>query len=394
MIAALLATAIALPLPRVVELPVEGAEIVSVVAVAAVSSDQEDQLAAIQNLCDSVRNGTKDFTRKELVEYGQQAGVPVEASITGDFITVQVAAPTGKLSIALAVIASILCDPMIDAEHWEDFCSTPGTDSDTDWTLGLWPRRHWSKLPSLDFIKWVHGTAFRQERFTLAIGGSYNRAGVLDDVRSAFTNYQAVRTAQRPPRHPGKADRLQPSKVQIHQLEAAIPNPADIQTWIALSALAGGKTSTAYEEVREKQGSAYRLEGFVEWRQSGPTFRLAFATVPDANVPSKEKFLESLRTGISSWTDADIRTAFAGLQAMSKSWMPRTVFRVRPNTGFDGSVTDRTRWLALSTAAKSDLADPLTLAVAPASIDLEVVKKAALQWLEKAAYSVSGPKSG
>jgi len=393
-IAAVLSGALAIALPRVVELPIESASIVSVVAVAPIASLEEDQLCAIQNLCDSVRNGTKGFTRKELVEYGQQAGVPIEASITGDFITVQVAAPKGKLSIALSVMASILCEPMIDQDHWEEFCSTAGSDNAADWDLGLWARRQWSKLPSLEFVKWVHGSAFKQERFTLGIGGSYDRATVLDDVRAAFLNYEAVRTSSRPPRHPGRVERIQPGKVQVHSIEGIIGGPSDRQAWIAMNALAGGKTSVAYDELREKQGSTYRLEGFLEWRQAGPTFRLALAALPGTEGLSRAAITDAIRKRVDSLSVEDVKIAATNLQAMAKAWMPRTLFRVRQNSGFDGSVTDRTRWVALCAAAKAILPEPEALATAASEADLAAVKAAAFQWLDKASYSVSGPKSG
>lgn len=388
MMALLSATVILVGLPKVVELPMPEADVVAVAAVAPIVADDAASIVALDSILLSIRAGTRSFTGNELLSYGQQAGIPIEAGRVGDFAVLQAAAPRGQLSLALSMIASMVCDPMIDRDRWEDFCQGPARVSRSDWDLALWPQAVWQKNPSVAFVEWVQRATFQRDNVTLAIGGAYARTEVLETVRAAFGNYQPVSVDKRPPRHPGAAKMLSPRFATVQELEGAIPTDGRKTNWLLMALLGGGKGSASYQGLREQSGASYRVEGLVEWRKSGPRFRLAAS---GKRSLSEKELRTMLRNAVDSWEQTTVDEAMSVLASMSTSWMPRSLFRVRPGVAYDHSVMDRTRWFALAMASNS----PQFSATHEQSgnIPIEPLKGQAMDWLSAAVYRSYSPKS-
>lgn len=374
--------------PRVIESPMPGSGLVVVQAYILAPNLGPADAAALKVVGETLLDGTQEFTRNELLSYGAQAGLPPTVSILPDFAKVQIAVPKRGLTVAIALIESILVRSNLKLEDLEAHRSTLMVRHRPAWSAALDPRLlPYKDLRAGDYAR-VRDSLFRPENIVIAVGGDFDQGDGAKEVKKAFGSWSLgpKKYVPKPIPIPISASNDEAvSSYELYGLPIATSQPAWAQQFLAMFALGVGKESSVTRVFREKMQISYRQETVLWPSLQGWIPRLFVVASPSVNSSERiDGFRAALQEDIGSWSELTLERAKSMALASLNRDLPVSPFWLDTSGPARSDVASRTSWDAFSSLVKMPELNRGTMATAFGSVTLDELKAAAENFVKTA----------
>ncbi|MBX3096761.1 MAG: insulinase family protein [Fimbriimonadaceae bacterium] len=395
MISALLAAAILQPavnLPLVREFPMPGADRVTVaIVVPAPQNLSGRHLAAWYAIGDSLIDGTTEFSRNAIWEYGTQSGVPPRVRVFSDLIIVQVTAPPAGIDVAAHIASAMVRRPKLRDEDLAEAVVRRRQQSDA-WSS--WADPHVPDWDNLDakYIEEVKGAAFQPERMVVCIAGAVPTGRGIAEIQKQFSQRNEipkarVRLGENPKVKatiPGIAGTFEWTGTPITARDANF-----VHRIAALMALGVGKEGTMTRILRESLGYSYRQE-VVVWPTARGWVPRMVAWRAGSSEPIEEltKATEAMAEDVEAWDESTLaRAKVMTVSALAGNGLFQP-FWGGPNEVLSASVEDRAVFWAYASLVGGEQLTPDFLAQVLKDLDLEKFKAEGKAVLDQASAGV------
>lgn len=317
MIAALALVGVVLPRLVVVEEP--AAQQVIVQAWVPAEADDAGPEWALLGRC--LLDGTKSHTRAELMAFGSQAGTSPQVSILPDLIRVEVAAPAKGLGVAMSLLASVVREPLLDAE---DVRARRGGARGEPWSAALWPAGASATDASIRTLREIHGRSFRPERIVVAVGGAVTKDEASRTLEEAFGDWRPSRFPA-PLRRSGGPEMSKSSGVVEWHGPPSRLSKEDAAVYLASVALGAGKGGALHRVLRERHGLTYRQEAL--WWPTRTGWRLRILVARQGDWPEGFEARAALLEDVAKWDEAVLARALgAGSGGLTGTFLPGPIW--------------------------------------------------------------------
>jgi len=373
---------------KVVELIEPGSKIVVAQATLLTRDYGDYDQAAARVIAESLLEGTTEFTKHELLSYGAQAGIVPRVEVMDDLIRITIAAPRKGLSVAVALIESMLVRPKLEFSALQARAVQLEKLHRSAWMSALVPvLLPYSKLRRSDFDN-VRLRLLRPENVVIALGGDFAPGRGIEQVKTQFGVWAPApkKFVGKPTAPPLTLDNREP--VATCELAGEIvrgDRESDAGTILAVFALGVGKQSTLFRVLREQLRQSYRQEALLWATSHGWVPRIVAAVPPELGRDFVEVLRGELLKDIEAWDETTLECAKAlsesALQAdlsVSPIWVDST----GPATT---ELRSRVSWLSFVTVANTPrLARDGILSQKLQEVTLESLKNSAREWISKA----------
>ncbi|MBX3110673.1 MAG: insulinase family protein [Fimbriimonadaceae bacterium] len=375
--------------PRVVEVPDAGADRVVVQVWARADLTGPRERAAWKILTASLLKGTSSFNDLTLVKYGSQGGVSPRVTATEDLVKIEVWMPADSLGLAVFIATSLAVEANLrDADLDAARAGLDGPDDPWRLAMDLW-RTDKSSLRNDEVVALYH-RVFRPEKMVVVVGGAVQPGAGQKEVFDRFRTYRIPPVGAKP--RIDVSDKPLAStgaKFAVHGLfgKPLTPStPGGSAKLLATVAAGVGKDCSLYRVLREEKGLSYEL-GSVFWPTSkGWSPRLVAFRAADTDPKGLAMTAEvaaAVRDDSAKWDDATLaRAKLVARLALYGQFSP-SPFRLVPDRPLSDGLADRCDWEGYWTLVNGSVISRETLVRTFDNIELEDLKKAALQLVDE-----------
>lgn len=313
--------------PKTVELPKAGAnKVVVQVFVPAPNNMSDREQAAWNVLADVLYDGTAEFSRDRLAQFGSQAGVPILIEAMPEHLRLQVVEPKGGFKVAMQILESLCERATLSDSQIAESTRRLKTLQLSSWEQAVFDEQlPYTKVTS-EVVRNLYQVAFRPESFTIVAGGEVPDVDLAQEVSDRFKPL-----ASAPPRRTRFDYSPRPwakhgDSVSTFELRLAPLNLASADSTarlLAVFALGVGKGSAMHRVLREGKGWSYRQEAVLWPSKAGWIPRLLFAST-QVSLEEGLTARELLSSDVDTWTAETVARArsmaeatFAGTNPLS-----------------------------------------------------------------------------
>lgn len=387
-LSALVLAIAAQPQLKVVETPIPGSGLVVIQAYVQAPDLGPQDAAALKVIGETLLDGTQEFTRGELLSYGAQAGVPPTVSILPDFLKVQIAVPKRGLSVAAALIESILVRPSLKPEDMEAHIQSLRERHRPAWATALDPRLLAYKDLRVPDVQNLMARLFRPDNILFSVGGDFDAGEGSAELLKAFNSWQVGRKpyVAKPMTVPQALDNGEP--VSSYELQG-LPISSKDADWasriLMCFALGVGKDGAVHRVFRESAGWSYRQEVILWPTLTGWLPRLIMLATPEGDrIERVDKMRAMLLDDIKNWSDQTLLRAKAMAEASLSRGLSVSPFWLDGSGPAGVDVVSQTGWAALVSLSQSPDFNRGAMMTGLSKVTLEDLKAAATEFVEKA----------
>lgn len=381
-----------LPAPRVVELP-EAGPVVVVQAFVPAPPDMGDREQAAWNvLADALLDGTDEFSRDRLREFGGQAGVPLTVEAFPDFIKIQIVEPKGGLKVAGQVLESMVLRSSLTSAAIEESRNRLKLRRFGAWEQSILDFDLPYAQVTAEHVRNLYAQAFRPESMVFVFGGDILTGEGQQQVDERF------KVKQEPAPRRARFDRAprtwvkHSDPVTTFEWRGTPLSPGKVEDTtkiLAVFALGVGKEGSMHRVLREGLGWTYRQEAIFWPSLKGWVPRLLFArSSADGDPAQVGTALDALKKDCESWDTSTVARAQAMLKTSLRGGNPLCPFWTDLSGPYGATLTDRCSWAGLSALMAGLAIDTTDLESKVASVTVEELKAAALKILTESQASV------
>lgn len=281
----------------------------TIVAVAPLASSAPRERAATEAMVEALLDGTRSYSKHELLEYGGLSGVPLACDVVGHHVRLQFAVPANDLKLGADLLRE-----MLDHARLNDASVLEAVESLPYRSRSLWQTAIEAPTPEFGGIVtrdvWgAYRRVFRPERTTIAVVSPIAEEEVRPVIADALSDWAPAR-AQPPLVGGGTTPNRETAKVTELRLPAMQADADSLPKLLLLSsALAGGKGGALFRVAREGLGLSYTQDGGL-WLSGGKgEIRLIIVSTPvlskDAAEAARAALLDDVvRWGAEDWSRA------------------------------------------------------------------------------------------
>jgi hypothetical protein len=347
MIAALLALSIAVtPGARIIEVPEPGVGYVSIAAVFKLPQLESLGRASADVLAQVVTNDNDKYSKQEMRDLCIPGGQP-KCYAMPDHMTIELSVLPADTGAGMRMLAAMVSSARMDVGVMNSYLLSEPYRHRSVWPLALDGQdRAWDRLRATDISNLYHWV-FRPDNITVAIGGDVREGQAQAEWDDVSKNWKRQVTAPLRQSVPFKDF---PLSFPSHVLELRGPEfmpddkamPAKL---LALMALGSGKSSSLFQDIREKKAWSYRQEAVLWPTHDGfvPRWLIQIRPLaPDAETKLITDIRVALLSDISGWDDSVLQRAQGYGSALAKNGADFSPFYFRPSGPLGMSVEDRT----------------------------------------------------
>ncbi len=343
-------------------------------------------------LADALLDGTEEFSRDRLAEFGSQAGLPVVIEPFYDFIKIQICEPKGGLGLACQLSESLILRSSLTDEAIQSSVKKLSQKR-----FGIWERAIWyedlpfSRVTSAS-VKILYKIAFRPDRLIFSIGGAIADGEGVAQINKRFpdsksTSIQRTRFDREPQPWTHQMESVSTFEWNIAPLNPM--KPSDSAKLLAAFAFGVGKQSLMFRGLREDLGVSYRQET-VLWPSSKgwkPRFVFAHAGSEDPftifeNAKSKlTKLAAELKND-------DLIRAKAMFRASLEGTNPLNPFVVSLNGSMDDTLESQCSFQGINSLSLPTKVDARDMIKNSENVTIEEFQVAAKSILDEAQGSI------
>lgn len=375
--------------PRIAEVPEPGSDRVVVEAlVPALPNMDEREQAAWSVIGDALYDGTAEFSRDRLLQYGAQSGEGVLIETWPSFIKIRVVEPKEGLRVGALIVESLLLRGSLTNEAITASCGRLARRTDSAWGGALLDLVPPYKSVTFDQVRNVYQQAFRVDRIAVVVGGAIEPGEGTKEIADRLSKPIPL-----PPRR-SRFDRLpQPRASHTDPVTTfewrgapfALASPDGPAKVLAVTALGVGKESSMFRILREKLGWSYRQEALLWPEPAGWTPRALFARTSDLAKPEDMATArDALDKDIDAWDETTLARANAVLAASldgTGRWGP---FWTSLSGPYSASLNDSCTWAGLSLLSSGTVVGVGDLLSSCRTVKLEELRSAGHQTLDEA----------
>lgn len=269
------------------------------------------EAAAWKTLAALLKDGTLDFTPSQMVE---QTGASPRFFLSQTSLCIHLEGIKGSLPAQVQIIDSLMRRPLFNSDLIRLKAKTLEKGPSDSWSRALQSESYeWSELRA-DHVLELQGQIIRPENLTLVVAGDFEPGSAsaetapLDVLMPRPSRRSSLRFDPPPvfaaPGGEGIRAVSFRSRLEVKTVDQAA-------TALTLSsALTMGKGSSLYRLVREKEGEAYALSGFIEPSPGGWNLR-ALALQTSGRKLSAERMKALLLEDSKAWTEDHLKRARA-----------------------------------------------------------------------------------
>ncbi|HZH99281.1 MAG TPA: insulinase family protein, partial [Fimbriimonadaceae bacterium] len=251
----------------VLEFPQPNADRIVVEAVVRTGRLDPREEAAADLLALTLRSGTANLTRGQLLQYGTMAGERMRVQRLPDSFRIGLTVPRGNLETAAVLLDELLRYATFDEGPVKATLDELPFRKPEPWLEALRPFRfEYAKLEREDVLD-LYRKAFRPEHTTVAVWGGFAPGEAKSHFEDRWQDWKALPIAKRfrPSLNRTRAE-TRPHSLSTIELEGPEFRGADgdfAAKLLAAFALGGGKWSSMHRILREKQAWTYRQEAVL-----------------------------------------------------------------------------------------------------------------------------------
>ncbi len=379
--------------PRVVEVPDPRAHTVVVEAFVPAPPNMSDkEAAAWRVLAEALYDGSEEFSRDRLIQYGSQAGVPLSIQAFTDFIKIQVVEPKGGLKVASQIVESLCLRATLTDEAITEAVHALTSRNPGVWNEALDDLNLAYDKVTFEQVRNDYAQAFRTENLTLVFGGQIESGEGTAQVKERFAE-----PSSKPPRRTrwdfAPRSRLRHlAPVTTFELRASpltLTQATDADRLLAVFALGVGKSGAMHRVLREAMGLTYRQEAVLWPTTTGWLPRFVFARkASDQELGLAVTAKDALLKDVDTWDEGTLTRAKAMAASSLSGDNPLCPFWTGSTGPYSYSVEDRCSWAGLTLMMTGASIDPATVVQALSKGDLDGMKMAARTLLDQAQFQV------
>lgn len=304
---------------KITEVPQPGARTVVADAFISAAGLTGKERAALAVLGDAILEGTQEYTRAQLIEYGAQAGVAPRVEVLPDFVWIQVALPRDGLDVAVGILESLIRRPTLRNEDLTRILARHRNVPPSIWRQALDPSvLEYARVKPND-VREIHLRLFRPENTRFAVAGSFGPGAAEKAITETFASWNPRRAPKSVPDAPPKPLWLRKPLVATFELRTdpfRLSEPEAAARVLATYALGVGKGSSMYRTLREANAWTYRQEGILWPTMTGWQIRLIAAQASaDGQQNMPERMRKALADDVATWSEATMARALGMMEA-------------------------------------------------------------------------------
>jgi len=378
---------LALSGPQIVEIPRQDAPFITVQAVVYVSTMDARDKALARVLNETLLDGTTDFNRYRLLQYGTLAGERMKCTLSPDHFRIQLEVPNGQMLLAAEIMNDVLRNARLDDDDMKATLDRIPYRQSNYWSEALapWKMDYRIKQPAL--ISFYHQT-FVPDSVRIAISGPF-QAG---DGLAAFQRYVQDWVPPKPARkylpEPDLFLEKRSSPITTIELQGphfSIEGGNFAAQLLSATAMGVGKWSAMHRVLREKMGLSYRQEAVITPTPLGFQTHLLFACAPvDGEDGLAENARKALLADVQSWNDQTRARALGMAEGYLLNSAPISPLCLDDNRPLSSSLEDETFLQAYWPMKTGKAWNAAALMEQMRQISLEQLKAAATELLSGA----------
>lgn len=355
------------------------------------------ETAALRVLGPWLLAGSREFTPRQIRDFGSQAGWAPRAEVFPDWMRLEFVAPPGGLGVLATLLESILRRPSLDERDFPRVRREAMARHDDPWGQALWGLESPVETVDARRVRALAQRVLRADRVILVVGGAVTPEEVDREVRRRFSDWLPPRGEPEP--HAEQALPRARPKAPVTVLELAgepfhPAGEAEAARVMALFALGVGKDTPLFRSIREEDGAAYQVAAILWPSVSGWRPRLLVAQIAREDPDSElERIRRRLREDVARWGEETRVRALALAEASLKRGLVVSPFWLSPDGPFGPDVVSRARWMGYMALVDSSASSPEELLARLARVRLEEMRDEASEFLDRAAPIVmrAGP---
>ncbi|MBX7133894.1 MAG: insulinase family protein [Fimbriimonadaceae bacterium] len=304
---------------RISETPQPSARVVVADAFISASGLTGKERAALAVLGEALLEGTQEYTKAQLLEYGTQAGIAPRVQVLPDFLWIQVALPRDGLDVAIGILESLIRRPSLRNEDLVRILARHRNVPPSIWQQALDPSVLDYARVKLADVREIHLRLFRPENTRFSVAGSFGPGAAEKAIKETFATWNPRRAPKSVPDAPAKPLWLRKPLVATFELRTdpfRLSEPEAPARVLATSALGVGKGSSMFRTLREANAWTYRQEAILWPTMTGWQVRLIAAQASiDGQQNMPERIRKVLLDDIANWTEAHLARALGMLEA-------------------------------------------------------------------------------
>lgn len=364
--------------PRVIERPETGSGEVILQAFVKAPDLTLKEEPAWMILGQSLLEGTEDFTKSELLEYGGQSGYPPRVQTSADFIVIEVRQPAEAADMAAHLLMSLLTNPSLRDEGVLAAQQRVIYGRQSHWDRALDPRNLDLKSVSVGMVRHVWERMFRPENTIIVASGEFTGGRMANQVAAWSRDWPQFRVRPEGPKLQAQLMASNFSGVSSFELRGDPLTPATPFSGarvLATIALGGGKDCTMWRVLRDQHAMAYSLEGIFWPTSKGWVPRFIMLRTPGNNDLELMSQMKSLMLAdIETWDEITLKRAVAVAQASLVGDFAFNPFWLSSAGPMDNSMADRAAWQGFLAITGSDSVSLQNWAESLKNVSLETLQ--------------------
>jgi predicted Zn-dependent peptidase len=381
--------------PLAVELPDPKAEAASMDLIVSLPSLERQELGAAYVVREAWLDGTEQYSKRQLMEYGSQTGSPPQVILMPDHIRLTLEFPRGQLDVGVSMLTSLLKAPSFTESSVEAATSRLKQATRDVWEEALWPAMPDFGRLRADTVREFFQRYVRPDKIAVVARGGF----AAGDFLLQWNRRMEAWSPQMPRRGPLRTG--PPVAVESHAravptLEIALPpfKPSDADfpsNLLALYALGVGKGSALHRVLRESLRWSYRQEGVVWPTPDAYQPRLIWASASQPGMEAWKKVRDALAEDAKTWGELHLKRAVSMARATLIDGHFPSPFAFDPVGSSILSAREKASFAALWRLRNKESWDPSGLCDRLAGVSLENLKEAAGRMLRSAIPRLIAP---
>lgn len=373
---------------NVIESPIPSSEQVVVAAFIRAPGLSGKDRAAFAILGEALLEGTQEFTRRQLLDYGSQAGVPPLVEVLPDLMCIRIVMPKDGLGVAVGLMDALVRRPSLRAEDIQRLLTRRQSRTPSVWAQALDPSMpDFARVKTAD-VRELHQRLFRPENMWFSAGGGFAAGSGESALKLAFGDWKTRKVANPAPDPPAKPLWLRRPHVATYELRLAPRRPSDERfaaRTLATFALGVGKAGAMNRILREEQAWSYRQEAILWPTLEGWETRLVTAQTAGEDQPQMpERIRKALLEDVATWSEETRTRALAMAEAAFARTLEVNPFWSGPRGPMPAGSEGATLWAGYSALLGSPSYTQAMLLESMRQMDLGDLKTAALEMLAEA----------
>lgn len=363
---------------------------VEIVAGIPTSNSRERAMADV--LGPAIVRGTIAYPRANLLGATSRGGQILVVRAAADHLRIGFSLAPRDFDLAVQLSDELIREALLSDESTQRVLDEHPFRSRSAWAMAWFPGSGEARLLNPADVKFAYRRTFAPGNVSIAIGGNFIAGEFRRRLGERFEHWRPVQAVNPRSRFqlepPVKADESFRGNGSLVALDGpvvpvvgAVTTEASVRPTLPLASLAVammglGKSSAAYETLRESLGQSYRQEAALVPHAGGVRPVLAWVSTQ----PDVETARQALLKRIEAWTDEDMNLARAKLSQFADLAIPLSPWLFNSERPLTNSLEDRTfiqAYWRMKTGRAWTTPDT-------ASVTLDAVRSFATEWIRDA----------